>query len=64
MVTKAELHQIVDSLPENPTEDDLLYALYVRQSIGLGIEDWKAGRVVPLEEVKKSIEKWQHSTPT
>jgi hypothetical protein len=62
MVTKAELHQLVDSLPDEPTEDDILYALYIRRSIELGIEDWKAGRVVSLEEMKRGIEKWQQST--
>lgn len=62
MVTKAEPYEIVDSLPEDPTEDDLLCALYVRRSIELGIEDWKAGRVVSLEDVKKGIEKRQPST--
>jgi predicted transcriptional regulator len=62
MTTKQDLIHLVESLPDDADEDDLLYALYMRRSVELGIEDWKAGRVVSQEEVKKSLTKWLPST--
>jgi hypothetical protein len=62
MTTKDELLHLVESLPEDADDDGLLYALYMRRSVELGIEDWKAGRVVSPDEVKKSLGKWLPST--
>jgi len=62
MTTKQDLMNLVESLPDNADEDDLLYALYMRRSVEMGIEDWKAGRVVSQEDVKKSLTKWLPST--
>jgi hypothetical protein len=62
MTTKDELLHLVESLPEDADDDDLLYALYMRRSVELGIEDWKARRVVSPDEVKKSLGKWLPST--
>jgi hypothetical protein len=62
MTTKQDLLNLVESLPDDADDDDLLYALYMRRSVELGIEDWKAGRVVPAEEVKRSLTKWLPST--
>ena len=62
MTTKREMLRLIESLPDDADEDDLLYALYIRRSIDLGIEDWRAGRVVSSEDVKKSLNKWQPST--
>jgi predicted transcriptional regulator len=53
---------LIESLPDDADEDDLFYALYIRRSIDLGIADWKAGRVVSPDEVRKSLTKWQPST--
>jgi predicted transcriptional regulator len=52
---KSEAHRLVDELPENATWEDLMYRIYVRQAIEAGIEDSRAGRVIPDEEVGKEF---------
>jgi predicted transcriptional regulator len=47
-----QARQIVDSLPENATWEDLMYRLYVREAIEAGIADADAGRVVSSAEVR------------
>ena len=54
MTTKQDLLELVAGLPDDADEEDLLYALFMRRSVELGIEDWRAGRVVSSEEVKKA----------
>ncbi len=57
---KDQVRQMLDAMPETATLIDIryqlndsLYSLHVRQQIELGLEDSKAGRVVPHEDVKK-----------
>ena len=50
-----EAHRIVDQLPENATWEDLVYRIYVRQSIEAGIRDAEAGRIESVAEVRRSF---------
>jgi predicted transcriptional regulator len=50
---KEDARQLIESLPDNATWDDLMYEFYVRQKIDAGIQAADEGRVVPHEEVKK-----------
>jgi hypothetical protein len=50
-----EARRIVDQLPDDATWDDLLYQIYVRQSVDAGLEDCRAGRVVPVEELRRRL---------
>ncbi len=50
-----EAHRLVDQLPDDGTWDDLLYQIYVRQSIDAGLADIKAGRVVSSDEVRRKL---------
>jgi hypothetical protein len=52
---KQEAYRLVDTLSENATWDDLMYEIYVRQSIEAGIEDSKAGRTVDVREVRRKF---------
>ncbi len=52
---REEAHRLVDQLPDDATWDDLLYQIYVRQSIEAGLEDCRAGRLVSAEEVKRQL---------
>jgi hypothetical protein len=45
---KEEAHRIVEQLPDGASWEDLIYRLYVRQSI-------EAGRVETVDEVRKSF---------
>lgn len=49
---KQEAYHLLENLPENATWDDLMYKIYVRQSIEAGLEDSKAGRTIDVKEVR------------
>ncbi len=51
---KEEARQVIERLPDHATWDELLYELYVRQKIAIGIQAADEGRVVSHKEVKKS----------
>jgi len=52
---REEAYRLVDQLPDDATWDDLLYQIYVRQSIEVGLADCQAGRLVSVEEVKRRL---------
>ena len=43
---KQEAYRILDNLPDKATWDDLMYKIYVRQTIEAGIKDSDKGRTV------------------
>lgn len=49
---KTEAHRLVDSLSDDATWDDLMYEIYVRQTIEAGLKDSEEGRVTAVEEVR------------
>ncbi len=49
---RQEARRIIDKLPETATWDDLMYEIYVRQSIEAGIADSDAGRTLDVQEVR------------
>jgi len=49
---KKEAYRLLEKLPENATWDDLMYEIYVRQTIEAGIKDSKADRTVDVKEVR------------
>jgi len=50
---KEEARRLVDNLPEDVTWDDLMYQIYVRQTIEAGLADSEADRVTDVEDVRK-----------
>lgn len=50
---KADAHRLIDSLPANATWDDIMQTIYVRQCIEAGLDDSTAGRIEPVENVRK-----------
>ena len=47
---KPDAHRLVDGLPDTASWDDLMYEIYVRQTIEAGLADAAAGRMVSHEE--------------
>ena len=47
---KPDARQLVESLPESATWDDLAYEVYVRQAIAIGMAEADAGRTVSHDE--------------
>ena len=52
---KEEARRLVENLPEDVTWDDLMYQIYVRQTIEAGLADSEAGRVTDVEDVRKEF---------
>lgn len=52
---KDQLLALAENLPARATWDDVLYEVYVRQSIEQGVADVAAGRTIPVEEVKEYL---------
>ena len=50
---KKEAYRILDKFPDKATWDDLMYQIYVRQTIEAGIKDSDEGRTVDVKEVRK-----------
>lgn len=50
---KAEAKRLIDSLPELKSWDQLIYEIYVRQTIEAGLADSDAGRTVDVEAVRE-----------
>ncbi len=45
--------ELISSLPDNSTWDDIMYEIYVKQKIEKGFNDIKNGKLSSQEEVKK-----------
>jgi hypothetical protein len=52
---KDEAKRIVDQLPSTASWEDLIYRIYVRQSIEAGLKDAEEGQVESVEEVRRSF---------
>ena len=50
-----ETHRLADQLPDDATWEDVLYQIYVRQSIDSGLEDVRAGRVISADELRQQL---------
>ena len=47
--------ELVDSLPDDATWDDVMYRVYVRQAIDAGRQDAAEGRLVDVAEVRRQF---------
>jgi hypothetical protein len=52
---KTEAIRLVEQLPDDATWDDLLYEIYVRQSIEAGLKDCREGRTLSVTEVRRRL---------
>jgi predicted transcriptional regulator len=50
-----EARRLVDQLPDDATWEDVLYQIYVRQSVEAGLEDVRAGRLISTAEVRRRL---------
>jgi hypothetical protein len=49
---KEEARRLIENLPDDSTWEDLMYQIYVRESIEAGLADSEAGRVTDVEKVR------------
>jgi predicted transcriptional regulator len=52
---KEEARRLVENLPDDSTWEDLMYQIYVRETIEAGLADIEAGRVADVEKVREEF---------
>lgn len=55
---KQEVIELIQSLPDDSTLEDIQYHLYVRQKVLRGLRDVDDGRFETQEDVEKRMEQW------
>lgn len=50
---KDEARQVVESLADDATWDDVIYLMYLREKRARGVADSEAGRTSTLDEVRR-----------
>ena len=55
---KQVARQILDSLPDDCSLEEIQYRLYVRQMVEEGRQDVRKGSVVSQEEIEQDLERW------
>jgi predicted transcriptional regulator len=58
MTVKDIAKQVIDTLPDEASMDDIMYALYVRAKFERGEREIREGKGVSHEEAKKRLQKW------
>jgi hypothetical protein len=59
---KQQLLDVVNSLPDDCTEEDFRYRLYVRQRIEEGMADIEHGRTHNHEEMVEQVKSWRSNS--
>jgi predicted transcriptional regulator len=55
---KQVARQVLDSLPDDCSLEEIQYRLYVRQMVEEGREDVRRGAIVTQEEIEQDLERW------
>jgi predicted transcriptional regulator len=59
---KEQAIELIKSLPEDSTFEDIHYHLYVREKVEHGLKAVDEGRVVSQDEAEKRVEGWLKSS--
>ena len=55
---KQEVQELLDSLPDEASLEDIQYHIYVRQKVQKGLAAAAAGATIPHEEVARRMTRW------
>jgi hypothetical protein len=58
MAAKEAAKQVIDSLPDEASMDDIIHALYVIAKFEHGEREIRRGRGVPHAKARKRLQKW------
>lgn len=58
MVAKEAAKQVIDTLPDEVSMDDIIHALYVHAKFEHGERQIRQGKGVPHEQAKQRLQKW------
>ncbi|HEY2414135.1 MAG TPA: hypothetical protein VGI40_17960 [Pirellulaceae bacterium] len=56
--TKQAAIELINSLPDDCTLDDIQYHLFVRRSVERGLQDIENGRVLSVDEMERRVGQW------
>ncbi len=62
MPVKEQAIELIKSLPNDCTFEDIQYHLYVRAKVEKGIRAIDEGRVVSQDEAEKKVKEWAKSS--
>jgi hypothetical protein len=60
--TKQAAIELINSLPDDCTLDDIQYHLFVRRSVERGLKDIENGRVLSVDEMERRVGQWLTSS--
>lgn len=55
---KEQVIQMIESLPEDVTVDEIMAELYFKLQVDAGLRELDEGQAIPHEEIKKRMVKW------
>lgn len=55
---KQEVLEMIQSLPDEVTIDDIMAELYFKSQVDAGLKELDEGKGIPHEEVEKRMSKW------
>ncbi len=58
MSVKDIAKQVIDTLPDEATMDDIIHALYVKAKFEHGEQEIRSGKGISHEEAKNRLQKW------
>jgi hypothetical protein len=58
MTEKDIAKQVIDTLPQGATFDDIMHALYIRAKFSKGEQEIRDGKGIPHQEAKRRLSKW------
>ena len=56
---KDEVRQILETLPDDATLEDVQYAIYVRERVMRGLRQIEEGKTVDQDEVERRVAEWR-----
>jgi predicted transcriptional regulator len=59
--TKRATIEMLERLPDDVSLDEIMYELYFRQQVEAGLEDVRAGRTIPHDQVMRELAEWLKS---
>lgn len=58
MTAKEAVADILREAPENATFEEIMYQIYVREKIEVGLKDVEQGNIVSPEQVEARLSRW------
>lgn len=58
MSDKEEARQVIETLPETATLDDVMHAIYLKAKFKKGEQEIREGNGIPHEQAKERLKKW------